>query len=387
MNTVYKLFENFFLLTSAMSFYILIGLLIAGVLKQIVPSDFVSKHLGKNSFLSVIKATIFGVPLPVCSCSVIPLAKSLEKEGASRGAVQSFLISTPITGVDSIAATYSFFGWFFTIYRVVTSVVIAIIVGLIENAIGSKEKINKTKGKTCGCCSDSCSDTKESLGKWCSAFTPITTNKSLTNSTFAINIPKKVVENSEESNCCSSGNCCEDNTSNKFTISFVFDYAFNTLFKDIAKSLLVGLIIGALFTTFLPKDFLVTLYSNEMLTYFMVLIVAMPLYVCATSSLPIAAAFMLSGMSPGAAFVFLSAGPATNTITMGVVAQMFGKKSLAIYVGVIATLSILFGYLYDKFYGNLEVLKITKHIEDISVVNSVSSVIMLGLILYYLIKR
>ena len=108
MEIISKFFENFFLLASAMSFYILLGLIIAGILKQIIPSDFVSKHLGKSSLGSVVKATIFGIPLPVCSCSVIPLAKSLQKEGASRGAVQSFLISTPITGVDSIMATYSF---------------------------------------------------------------------------------------------------------------------------------------------------------------------------------------------------------------------------------------------------------------------------------------
>ena len=133
--------NNFLLLLDAMAIYILVGLLIAGILKQLVPNDFVSKHLGKGSFSSVIKATLFGIPLPVCSCSVIPLAQGLRKEGASKGAVQSFLISTPITGVDSILATFSFFGLVFTIFRVVSSVIIAICVGLVQNFVEKEENI------------------------------------------------------------------------------------------------------------------------------------------------------------------------------------------------------------------------------------------------------
>ena len=160
-----ELFEllanNFLLLLNAMSIYLLVGLFIAGILKQIVPDDFISKHLGKDSICSVIKATIFGIPLPICSCSVIPLAQSLRKEGASKGAVQSFLISTPITVVDSILATFSFFGLVFTIFRVVSSVIIAIVVGLVQNvAEKNEEKTEVIKEEsTCGChCS--CSNTK-----------------------------------------------------------------------------------------------------------------------------------------------------------------------------------------------------------------------------------
>ena len=379
MDLIYKFFENFFLLASAMSFYIFLGLIIAGILKQIVPSDFVSKHLGKSSLGSVIKATIFGIPLPVCSCSVVPLAKSLQKEGASRGAVQSFLISTPITGVDSIAATYSFFGWIFTIYRVVTSVIIAITVGIIENIFGSKEAIKDVQSSDCGCSGDNCEDIKSKNS--------FTLNNALAKpqvatSTFSVAPAKK-----SEDSCCSGSSCCTSESKKVgFSIKSVFNYAFNTLFKDIAKSLLFGLVLGAIFTTFLPKEMLATIYDNRFLTYIMVLIVAMPLYVCATASLPIAAAFVLSGMSAGAAFVFLSAGPATNTVTMGVVAQMFGKKSLAIYVGTIALLSIVFGYIFDRFFGNLEVLKVVNNIEQILSIDILSTVIMLLLIIYYIVR-
>ncbi len=119
-------------------FILCLGLLFAGILKQLIPDDFVSRNLGNDSIGSVIKATVFGIPLPVCSCSVIPIAQGLKNEGASKGAVQSFLISTPITGVDSILATFSFFGLIFTIFRVISSIIIAITVGLIQNFIEKK---------------------------------------------------------------------------------------------------------------------------------------------------------------------------------------------------------------------------------------------------------
>lgn len=158
--------NNFLSLLDAMAIYILVGLFVAGILKQLIPQDFISKHLGKGSISSVIKSTIFGIPLPVCSCSVIPLAQGLRKEGASKGSVQSFLISSPITGVDSILATYSFFGLFFTIFRVISSITIAIIVGIIQNLVEKEDKTivdtnNNSSSCDDGCCSSGCSTTKE----------------------------------------------------------------------------------------------------------------------------------------------------------------------------------------------------------------------------------
>ncbi len=352
MELLYKFFENLFLLASAMSFFILLGLLIAGVLKQLIAEDFVSKHLGKSSFASVFKAVIFGTPLPVCSCSVIPFAKSLQKEGASSGAVESFLISAPITGVDSILATYSIFGWFFTIYRVVTSMIIAITVGILENIFGKEKIVSKPKF-------------------------------SLQSSP---NISK--VNTFSSSSCCSTSSCCSSTKKGSgFSIKQVFNYAFNTLFGDIAKSLLIGLILGALFTTFIPKDILNSIFENQIASYFLVILVAMPLYVCATSSLPIAAAFIVAGMSPGAAFIFLSAGPATSTVTMGVVVSMFGKRSLAIYIGVIATLSIAFGFLLDNTISNLDIISIKQGVEGLSNIDIASTVLFFALALYYTFRR
>lgn len=336
MQILINVIENILALANAMSLYILGGLFAAGILKQLIPDNFISSHLGENKSGSVVKATLLGIPIPVCSCSVIPLAKSLQKEGASKGAIQSFLISTPITGVDSILATYSFFGWFFTLYRIITSVIIALTTGFIQNFVDNKElKTEELESEGCHSCCCSC----------------------------GTNPPKK-----------------------GFSIKESLHYAYNTLFIDIYKPLTFGLIIGGIFTTFIPKEMLQPLFDNQWLTYIAVLFIAMPLYVCATASLPIAAAFILTGMSPGAAFVFLSAGPATNTVTMGVVLEMFGKRSLFIYLGTISLLSILFGYCWDSFFGDVDVLQISGHFETFGILESIGTAVMLSLSGYYFIK-
>ncbi|MDC0933302.1 SO_0444 family Cu/Zn efflux transporter [Arcobacteraceae bacterium] len=342
METLILYSTNFFELLNAMAIYILVGIIFAGVLKQIIPDDFVSKHLGEGNFSSVLKASLLGIPMPLCSCSVIPFANSLKKEGASKGAVQSFLISTPITGADSIIATYAFFGWVFTIYRVVSSLIIAIIAGVLQNMVDNKFK--KEKGQT------------------------------------------KV-----ESSCCCESSCSSVNKDNEtikksFSIKEVFDYAFNTIFKDFAKPLLFGLLLGAVFTTFLPKEYANMVFENQFLSYGLILLISIPLYVCATASLPIAAALMLSGLSGGAAFIFLSAGPATNSVTMSVIYKSLGKSALVIYLGTIAILSLVFGYLFDTYFPTLDILNFVNHKEETSILNIISSVFMLCLMAYYFIK-
>ena len=340
MEMAISLANNFLILLDAMSIYILIGLLIAGILKQLIPDDFVIKHLGKGSVSSVLKATLFGIPLPVCSCSVIPLAQGLRKEGASKGAVQSFLISTPITGVDSILATFSFFGLLFTIFRVISSIIIAIIVGLIQNFVDKDESSLKKEDEavsSCGCTS-SCSSTETKIEK------------------------------------------------KKFSFKSAFSYAYVTLFVDMVKPLFVGLLFGAIFTTFAPKEYTSLLFENQILTYIIIMLFSMPLYVCATASLPIAAALMMEGMSAGAAFIFLTAGPATSAITMSVVYKTLGKTSLIIYLSTIGVLSFIFGFAFDLFFSDVNILQFNLHNEESSLISQIASFIMLFLISYYLIK-
>lgn len=325
-------------LSHAMSPYILFGLLFAGILHELVPETLVTKHLGKESIGSVIKSTIFGIPLPVCSCGVIPLAASIKKSGASKGATLSFLISTPITGVDSILATYGMFGWIFTIYRVITSMIIAMVAGVLANFLD-----------------------------------------------------KEVIEEvAVEKSCCSSGSscCAEKEKKRSFSMANAMKYAFGTLLGDIAKPLFWGLVIGALITIAIPKDLSDILVEYAWFSYLIAIAIAVPMYVCATASLPIAAALILSGVSPGAAFVFLTAGPATNTVTIGVVKKMLGTTSLYIYLGTIILGSLVFGlgldYIFDT--NSIDVKSLIHIDEEVGFLEIASSTILWGLILFFLLK-
>jgi uncharacterized membrane protein YraQ (UPF0718 family) len=153
-----------------------------------------------------------------------------------------------------------------------------------------------------------------------------------------------------------------------------------------AKSLLIGLILGALFTTFIPQEYAKLLFDNKILTYFVILLFAIPLYTCATASLPLAAALMLQGMSAGAVFIFLTAGPATSAVTMSIVYKMLGKRSLIIYVSVIAILSLVFGFAFDFYFQHLELLSISNDVDNTNLLKSLASLFMLILIVYHLYR-
>ncbi|MEN4053089.1 MULTISPECIES: SO_0444 family Cu/Zn efflux transporter [Sulfurimonas] len=339
MDVITNFLTALFDLSNAMAPYILFGLLFAGILHVFVPQSIVKNHLGKDSLWSVIKATLFGIPLPVCSCGVIPLAAGMKKSGASNGATLSFLISTPITGVDSILATYGIFGWIFTLYRVVTSMIISIIAGVLANFYGQNvQDLTQEEEKASSCESESC--------------------------------------------CLSS--CESEQKESKIKSALI--YAFGTLLEDIASPLLLGLMFGALITVVIPENLSDVLLAYSWLSYIIVIMIAVPMYVCATASLPIAAGLMLAGVSPGAAFVFLSAGPATNTVTIGVVKKMLGSRTLIIYLGTIIVGSILFGLGLDGLFAGVDVKELVHMDEEAGVFAWSSTVVLWGFILYYVIK-
>ncbi|WP_309498609.1 SO_0444 family Cu/Zn efflux transporter [Sulfurovum sp.] len=344
-------------LSNAMAPYILFGLFFAGILHEFVPDALVTKHLGKESVSSVIKATLFGIPLPVCSCGVIPLATSMKKSGASKGATLSFLISTPITGVDSILATYGVFGWIFTLYRVMTSMIIAMIAGILTNIFDKDEPVTKT------------------------GFSAIKVSDS-----FLTVLP---MQNNEEVSCCSTPSSCCTTEKKNFWLTSALRYAFVTLLGDIAKPLLWGLVLGALITVAIPQSISDILIEYSWFSYLIVIAIAVPMYVCATASLPIAAGLMLSGVSAGAAFVFLSAGPATNTVTIGVVKKMLGTRSLGIYLGSIIVGSVLFGLGLDYLFSasDIDPATLVHMHEKAGVLSMLSSVILWSLVVHLLVKR
>ncbi len=353
-------------LSNAMAPYILFGLIFAGFLHEVVPDSIVKNHLGNDSILSVIKSTVFGIPLPVCSCGVIPLAASIKKSGASNGSTLSFLISTPITGVDSILATYGMFGWAFTIYRVITSMIISIIAGILTN-IYAKEKEELQIKPT-----------------FSMSAPPQQPNSIVAFSSTANPAPAKEQAVQSESSCSIDGVEC--NESKKYFFKRVFSYAFGTLLKDIASPLLVGLLIGALITVAIPENLSEILLEYNWLSYIIAIAIAVPMYVCATASLPIAAGLMLAGVSPGAAFVFLSAGPATNTVTIGVVQKMLGTRTLYIYLGTIIVGSVLFGFGLDYILRDVSIDELVHMHEDFGIVAWTSTVVLWSFVLYYMIK-
>lgn len=330
------LFESFWSLSQDMGIYILLGLLAAGVLHQFVSESWVQKHLGPKTHNAVLKAALFGAPLPLCSCSVIPFAATLRRNGASKGATLSFLISTPITGVDSMLATFGIFGGVFTLYRVVSSVIIAITAGILMNIFEPKE-----------------------------------VPKSFSFSATAPVSPVKVAP------------ITINETPKKFSLYDVFHYGLITLLGSFSKPLFWGLLIGAFITAAMPTNLHQFFGDNRFFGYLIAVAIAAPMYVCATASLPIAVALIVAGVSPGAAFVFLSAGPATNTVTMGVVKSMLGMRSLLIYLGVIAGGSILFGALIDVGFESFAVhMNVNMH-EHHGVIEQAGAIIMLGLVAWH----
>lgn len=335
------LWGAFWGLSIDMGIYILFGLLAAGVLHQLVPEAWIQKHLGSAKSSSVYKAALYGTPLPLCSCSVIPFAASLRRNGASKGATLSFLISTPITGVDSILATFGMFGWAFTLYRVVSSVILAVAAGVLMNLFEPKEEVKK------------------------GAFAFSAASPSAIKPT--VQSPQPVAKK-------------------PFSLKEVFRYGFITLLKSFSKPLFWGLLIGAFITAAIPSNLHTLFGENRLLGYLIAVAIAAPMYVCATASLPIAASLILAGVSPGAAFIFLSAGPATSTVTMGVVKSMLGMRALIIYLSVIIVGSIVFGALIDVGFDSLNVVIDVDMHEHHGIVEQGAAILLLGLIGWHLIS-
>lgn len=283
----------FIYLLEEMAPYLLLGFLIAGILHAFVPRTFYSHYLGKSNTSSVLMSLLIGIPLPLCSCGVIPTAVGMRKEGASRGATSAFLISTPQTGIDSILATYSVLGLPLAIMRPIIALITGLFGGIATNLLVKEDD----------------------------AVVAATENKK-----------QEVSKKSFVEKC-----------------RIALDYGFNDMLMDIGQWLVIGLILAGLITIFVPDNFFVSYQGNYLLNMLIVLLIACPMYVCATGSIPVAAALMLKGLSPGAALVFLMAGPATNMASMMVLGKTLGRRSLLVYLGSILVGAIGFGILVDAF--------------------------------------
>ena len=292
------------------SFWLVIGLLIGGVFKTLIPTEFLHKHLSKPGFSSIIKAAILGAPLPLCSCGVIPAAMGLRDAGASKSATTSFLVSTPETGVDSVFITYAMMGPFMAISRPIIALSSAITTGTLVNFFDYEDELNNKKKIESSCCSSK-------------------------------NESQKSLQPAETDSCCSKDEVKAENYLTK-TFSGV-KYAFTNLLDEIIFWLAIGLLFAAIVQTFVPSDLLIK-YGTGWTGMLVMLMVGIPMYVCATASTPIAAGFLLAGISPGAVIVFLMAGPATNMATLGIINQQMGRRTMFLYLFGIMSTSLLSGF-------------------------------------------
>lgn len=343
--------DEILLLINEMSPYLLLGFLLAGLMHAFIPGRYYTRYLSKPTLGSVINAAIFGIPLPLCSCGVIPTAMSLRKEGASRGAVTSFLIATPQTGIDSIIATFSLMGVPFAVIRPIAALITAVLGGWMVNtfvslrdrrahremAEGTIVKTEEMETCTCHChChenkAESCCPEGDSDGH------------------HHHHHSGEHHHHSHHHHSSSASCHCHDrkipNTIGGKIVE-ALRYAFLDMMSDIGKWLVIGLVVAGLITIYVPDEVFTIFKDNTMASMILVLIISIPMYLCATGSIPIAVVLMLKGLTPGAALVLLMAGPACNMASILVIRKGLGFRTLVIYILSIVIGAVFFGCLID----------------------------------------
>ena len=289
--------------------YILFGILIGGLLKVFLSPAYVARHLGQGRYSSVLKAALFGVPLPLCSCGVLPAAAALKRQGANNGATTAFLISTPESGIDSISVSYALLDPIMTVARPLAAFVTAMIAGSIENTF-NPPRPQLAMAADLSCAVDG---------------------------------------------CCSGIDCPPAEHARHHTffekVRAGMGYAFGELWGDLAGWFFIGLLLAGLISALVPDDLITTYLGGGVVAMLLMLAFGIPLYICATASTPIAAAMILKGVSPGAALVFLLVGPATNMATISVLVGLLGRRATVVYLTCIGVTAVIFGLALDGIYA------------------------------------
>ena len=283
--------KDFWGTVAEMSPYLLFGFLVAGILSVLISQKLVERHLGGRGIWPLLKASLFGVPLPLCSCGVIPVSMSLRKHGASKGSTVSFLLSTPQTGADSILVTLSLLGPLFAIFRPLAAFVTGIVGGALVDVFGQSAEDSSPVPPEC----------------------------------------------SDE--CCSG--------ENKRRVARGLKYGFVTLPRDIGKAMLVGLVIAAVISAIVPDSYFAEKLGTGIFAMVVMMFLGIPVYVCATASVPVAAALILKGLTPGAALVFLMTGPATNAASFVTIWKTLGSRTAITYILTVAGCAVLSGIFLD----------------------------------------
>lgn len=327
MDLIHTYFIELWLMTTQLAPWLLVGFALAGLISMFVRRSLVVRILGKPGIGSIVKATLVGVPMPLCSCGVIPVAAAIREKGAGKGATAAFLASTPETGVDSFVATWGMLGPVMAGLRLLIAFVTGILSGLFVHTVTRKDK-------------------DEFLGGDASP--------------------------AEEA---------------RPTLRAAMQYAFVRMPQDMARSLSFGLLVAAAIATLVPGDFFASFGATGFLAYGIITLVAVPLYVCSTGSIPLALAMINSGFSPGCALVFLISGPATNVTTVTTMRRYLGGKAIAAYLIAIVAVAWTAGAVVDAGFGRETIMgQMPLHnMEHVTPLGVVSAIILLVLLLRGLI--
>ena len=322
-----NLLNNIWLVFLDTAFWLLIGLLAAGVVKSFIAEDTMKRWVGGHGIGSILRAALFGAPLPLCSCGVLPAAIGLRRAGASKEATVSFLISTPETSIDSVAVTYALMGPVMAIFRPLAALFNAVATGLLTTLVADEtipEKISSSLAAEKSCCSSETRQPEVVSSSCCST--------------------KSEPEHVESrSSCCSTDRVVKPAPS-KFML--VLSYAGAELLDDISTWLAIGIVLAGIMLTFIPPDWLAQ-WGGGFTAMLVMLVVGVPMYICAVASTPVAAGFLLAGVSPGAVLVFLLVGPATNIASFALLKRELGLKVTAMYLFGLSIFSLMMGLLLE----------------------------------------
>lgn len=312
MQYIIQVIQDIWLMMTTAAPFILFGFLAAGLIHTFVKAERIVALLGKRNWKSVFIASLCGLPLPLCSCSVLPTAATLREKGASRGATTSFLISTPETGVDSILLTYGMMGGWMALLRPVAAAITALSAGLAVNFFGWEESALQQEKPKASCC-------------------------------HAAPQPIQPVQKS----CC-GGSAPKPKAKSWWQTTL--HYGFVELSNNLAKWLALGFILSGIISAMLPTSLFESWAGQGFSSLILMLLISMPMYICASGSTPIAAAMLMKGLSPGAAVVFLLAGPATNMAALPVLYKILGKRSTVIYLVSIFVITLAIGMMINLFF-------------------------------------
>jgi uncharacterized membrane protein YraQ (UPF0718 family) len=347
-------------LTSEMAPYLVLGFLIAGLLRTFFTEEWVRRHLGQKGLYQILKAVVIGIPLPLCSCGVIPVAASIRRQGGSRGAVAAFTAATPQTGVDAIAATVGMLGWVFASVRVLIAFINGIVAGLVVEKWGDGNPEPEKPVK-----SDCCEPEQASC---CCESEP---------------------EKPEEASCCASKSGAKASTaSSGSSLLSGLRFGLVTLPGDLFGALVVGLLLAGAMAAFIPADFFSSIPGGQFGVYIGMTLLSLPLYICSTGSIPMAYTFLASGMSPGAVLIFLIAGPASNTATVTSLWKIIGGRATVGYILSIIATSWVMAILLD--FSGLSLL-VTEAVHDhdmgVNLFQQGMAVVLVALLAYSQLRR